>query len=89
MREFLSADDKYFLAYTVYDVQHIMDLFTASYRAFGLKISLTKTKVMFTFVTGELHIKPLIAGHNIYSSVVVETFTYLESTLAINGSLDA
>ena len=43
---------------------------------------------MFTPVTGELHIKPIITIH-VTNLTIVETFTYLGSTLTSDGPLDA
>ena len=65
-----------------------MNLFAASCSAFELKISLTKTKVMFNPVKGEPYIKPTITIHGTCLDVV-ESFTYLGSTLTCDGSLDA
>ena len=53
IREFLHADGFDFLVHSVNDMQHIVGLFAASCTAFGLKISCTKRKVMFTLITGE------------------------------------
>ena len=71
IREFLYADDINFLAHAVNDMQPVMGLFADSYTAFGVKISLTKTKVMFTHVTGELSLIITVHGN---SSAVDATF---------------
>ena len=76
------------MAHTEDDIQHLMDRFAASCTAFGLKISLKKTKVMFTPAPGELYIEPNITVHGTRLDVV-ETFVYLGSTLSRDGSLDA
>ena len=88
IRELLYADDADFLAHTEVDIQHIMDRFSASCTAFGLTISLTKTKTMFTPAPGEPYTEPNILVHGIRLGVV-DRFVYLGSTLSRDGSLDA
>ena len=56
VRELLYADDAAFGAHIVEDMQLIMDRFSSSCTAFGLTISMKKTKAMFTPVSGELYI---------------------------------
>ena len=48
IKELLNADDADLLAHTENDMQVIVDNFPRACDAFGLKISLKKTKVMFT-----------------------------------------
>ena len=86
--ELLYADDADFVAHTEADMQHIMDLFSASCEAFGLTISLNKTKAMFTPAPGEPYIEPSILVNGTRLGVV-EKFVYLGSTLTRDGSLDA
>ena len=88
LRELLYADDADFVAHTEDDIQDLMDRFAASCTAFGLKISLKKTKVMFTPAPGEPYIEPNIMVHGTRLDVV-DTFVYLGSTLSRDGSLDA
>ena len=48
VRELLYADDADFVAHTEEDMQTLMDRFSEACTAFGLTISLKKTKMMFT-----------------------------------------
>ena len=48
IRELLYADDADFIAHSEQDMQLIMDCFSSACKAFGLTISIKKTKVMFT-----------------------------------------
>ena len=80
--ELLYPDDADFIAHTEEDMQAIMDLFCKACTAFGLTISLKKTKVMFT--------PPLChpyAESNIFIEGtgldVVDSFVYLGSTLSL------
>ena len=88
IRELLYADDADFLAHSEADMQIIMDNFSRACAAFGLTISLKKTKVMFTPAPGEPYIEPniLVNGTRLE---VVDTFVYLGSTLSRDGALDA
>ena len=88
IRELLYADDADFVAHTEADMQIILDNFSEACDAFGLKISLKKTKVMFTPAPGEPYIEPNIAV-NATRLDVVDTFVYLGSTLSRDGCLDA
>ena len=65
-----------------------MDRFSAAPTAFGLTISLKKTKVMFTIPPGEPYIEPNITVNDTRLGVV-DTFVYLGSTISRDGSLDA
>ena len=65
----------------------MMDRFSNSCGAFGLTISLSKTKVMFTPAPGDQYIEPNIFVHGTRLGVV-EKFVYLGSTLTKDGSLD-
>ena len=88
VRELLYADDADFVAHTEEDMQSIMDLFSTACSHFGLTISLTKTKVMFTPPPGSPYIEPNIFVQGTRLEVV-DTFTYLGSSVARNGSLDS
>ena len=48
IRELLYADDADFVSHSEEDLQEIMNLFSTAFDAFGLTISIKKTKVMFT-----------------------------------------
>ena len=69
-------------------MQEIMDLFSEAYTAFGLTISLEKTKVMLTPPPGQRYVEP-----NIYVKgtrlKVVDSFVYLGSAISRCGSLDS
>ena len=88
IRELLYADDADFLAHTEADMQTIMDNFSRACDAFGLKISLKKTKVMYTPAPGEPYVEPniMVKGTRLE---VVDKFVYLGSTLSRDASLDA
>ena len=88
IRELLYADDADFVAHTENDMQHIMGRFSAACVAFGLTISLRKTKVMFTPAPGKPYIEPNIFVNGTRLEVV-DTFLYLGSALSGDGSLDA
>ena len=88
IRELLYADDADFLAHSEADMQTIMDNFSRACDAFGLKISLKKTKVMFTPAPGQPYAEPTITVNGTRLEVV-DTFVYLGSTLSRDGSLDA
>ena len=51
--ELLYAVDAHFLAHSEEDMQYIMNTFSHACTVFGLRISLKKTKVMFTPALGE------------------------------------
>ena len=88
IRELLYADDADFLTHTEADMQIIMDKFSRACDAFGLTISLKKTKVMFTPAPGEPYAEPNITVNGTRLDVV-DTFVYLGSTLSRDGALDA
>ena len=88
IRELLYADDADFLAHNEVDMQQLLDHFSASCTAFGLKISLKKTKLMFTPASDEPYIEPNILVYGTRLDVV-NKFVYLGSTLSRDGSLDA
>ena len=88
IRELLYADDADFVAHTESDMQIIMDLLARACAAFGLTISLKKTKVMLTTPPGQPYVEPniFVNGERLD---VVDNFVYLGSTLARDTSLDA
>ena len=65
-----------------------MDRFSFACAAFGLTISLKKTKTMLTPAPGEPYNEPNIVINDTRWDVV-NTFVYLVSTLSRDGSLDA
>ena len=88
IRDLLYAYDADFVAHTEDDLQLIVDRFSSSYDAFGLKISIKKTKVMFTPPPGLPYIKASIVVNGTALGVV-DTFPYLGSTISRDGALDA
>ena len=84
--ESIYADDIDFLSLAADDMQHIVDLFSVLCTAFGLEINWTKTKVMFTPVTVEPYIKPIITFRGT-SLAIVESCINLGGTS--NESMDA
>ena len=58
IRELLYADDADFVSHSEEDLQEIMNLFSTACDAFGLTISIKKTKVMFTPVPGAPYVEP-------------------------------
>ena len=85
VRELLYAD---FVSHSERDMLDIMNCFSTACDAFGLTISIKKTKVMFTPAPGAPYIEP-----NIYVRErrldVVDTFVYLHSTVSRDSSLNA
>ena len=69
-------------------MQHIMDCFSSACKAFGLTISIKKTKVMFTPPPGTEYYEPSIYVEGVRLGVV-NTFPYLGSTMSRDGALDA
>ena len=65
-----------------------MDCFLKSSSKFALKISLSKTKVMFTPVSEQAYTEPNILVNGT-SLEVVSTLVYLSSMLARGSSLDS
>ena len=88
IRELLYADDADFVAYTHEDMQNFMDRFSEASTAFGLTISLKKTKVMCTPAPGKPYTEPNIVVNGTRLGVV-DTFVYLGSTISRDGTLDA
>ena len=88
IRELLYADDADFVAHSEEEMQFIMDRFSASCTAFGLTISIKKTKVMFTPPPGTAYIEPSIFVNG-FKLEAVNTFVYLGSTMSRDGTLDA
>ena len=76
VRELLYADDADFVAHTEEDMQAIMDLFSKACTAFGLTISLKKTKVMLTPVPGHPYVEPniFVEGKRLLSNYFMESY---------------
>ena len=88
IREFLYADDAVLVAHTREDMQFIMDVFSKACTAFGLTISIKKTKVMYAPCPGEAFVEPVILCDGIQLGGV-DNFIYLRSKLSRDSSLDA
>jgi len=88
VRELLYADDADFVAHSETEMQLMMDRFSHACDAFGLTISIKKTKVMYTPPPGDPYIEPsiFVNGNRLD---VVDTFVYLGSTVSRDVSLDA
>ena len=80
----LFADDAALAAHTELALHRLITCFAEACNEFGLTISLKKTNIMGQDVTEVPQIR--IGDHTLE---VVETFTYLGSTIANNLSLDA
>ena len=87
VRDLLYADDVDLVAHSEQDMQVIMDRFSEACRTMGLTISLNKTKVMFTPAPGNRYYEPNIIVNGTPLEVV-DTFVYLGSMIAKDGSLD-
>ena len=87
IRDLLYADDADFVTHTEEDLQLLMDRFSSSCNAFGLQISIKKTKVMFTPPPGMPYTQPSIVVNGITLGVV-DTFPYLGSMISRDGALD-
>ena len=85
--ELLYAGDADFVAHSEAALQVIMDRFSAACGAFGLTISLKKTKVMFTPPPGLPYSEPNILVNDTRLKVV-DTFPYLGSTVSRDRSQD-
>ena len=84
IREMLFADDAALSSHTEEDLQRLMDRFSHACREFGLTISIKKTNVMGQDVPSP----PAIRFDN-EELEVSDHFTYLDSTITSNLSLDA
>ena len=84
LRGFLFADDAALVAHSYVDLQNLLDDFSNACDDFGLTISLQKTKIMTqgTDASSSLSIKD-------YALEVVNSFTYLGSTITRTTSLDS
>ena len=85
--DLLYADDADIVAYSIGDMQSVMDRFSDACTRFGLTISIAKTKVMYTSARGEVYVEPDINANGIRLDVV-KNFVYLGRTLSDDGSLD-
>ena len=88
VRELLYADDVDLVAHSEEDLQFLMDRFAAACSAFGLTISLKKTKIMYTPSPGKPYFEPNITVNGTRLEVV-DSFVYLRSTISKEATLDA
>ena len=84
MRELLLADDPVLISLSKEGLQHLVDKLSYTCKEFGLTISLKKTKIMVQGAESP----PVITIAN-SDQEVVDTFTYLGSTVPSSTSLDA
>lgn len=87
IRELQYADDNACPAESEVDMQRSVNIFSAAYSRFGLKVNAAKTKALSQPVPGEAERQNafFINGAQIES---VDRFTYLGSILSSHGSLD-
>uniref|UniRef100_A0A5F8HFV9 RNA-directed DNA polymerase n=1 Tax=Monodelphis domestica TaxID=13616 RepID=A0A5F8HFV9_MONDO len=85
--EALFADDGALMAHQENHLQTIVDRFSTTTKLFGLTISLSKTEVLFQPAPGRPMNQPRITIDGTQLSNV-NTFKYLGSTIANDGSLD-
>ncbi len=87
VRELMFADDTAFVAHSHDDAQEIVTRFARSAKAFGLKINIKKTEMLFQPTPGVLD-----AGQSIYINneelASVEKFKYLGTTVMNNNKMD-
>ena len=88
VRELLYADDVDLLAHSEEDLQLLMDHLSRACTAFGLTISLKKTKVLFTPAPGQSYFEPNITVDGTRLEVV-DSFVYLGSMISRDATLDA
>uniref|UniRef100_A0A5F8H9R7 RNA-directed DNA polymerase n=1 Tax=Monodelphis domestica TaxID=13616 RepID=A0A5F8H9R7_MONDO len=81
------ADDCALMAHQENHLQTIVDRFSTATKLFGLTISLSKTEVLFQPAPGRPTNQPCITINGTQLSTV-NTFKYLGSTIANDGSLD-
>lgn len=87
IRELLFADDSALLAHSPQEMQRIINAFSDASKKFGLKINIKKTEVLYqpnSSITQEVDIT--VDGIKLNS---VPEFTYLGSTVAKDGRIDA
>ena len=58
IKSLLYADDADIVTHFVSEMQKMMDRFSAAFTRFGLNINISKTKVIYTAVTGEMYVDP-------------------------------
>ena len=80
--ELLYADDAAIVSHSEAELQLLMDRFSSSCRAFGLCVSITKTKVMHH---GAAAVSTITVNGEVLQNV--KEFVYLGSTIATDGSL--
>ena len=87
LRDLLYADDCDIVTHAEEDMQIIMDCFDRACAAFGLQISVDKTKVMYTPSRENSYHEPniFVKGQRL---AVVDSFVYLGSKLTQSGLLD-
>uniref|UniRef100_A0A8C9WDN1 Reverse transcriptase domain-containing protein n=1 Tax=Scleropages formosus TaxID=113540 RepID=A0A8C9WDN1_SCLFO len=83
IRDMLFADDAALVSHTEEELQRLMDCFSRTVGAFGLKISLEKTNVM-----GQSTPQPPSISIGNYTLEVVHAFDYLGSTITDTMSLE-
>ena len=88
VRELMFADDTAFVAHTHQDAQEIITLFAQAAKAFGLKINIKKTEVVYQPTPGSQDTgDPILIQDEELNEVT--KFKYLGSTISNNNKLDA
>lgn len=87
IRELLFADDSALLAHSPQEIQRIVNAFSEASKKFGLKINIKKTEVLYQPDSSKSQeVDILVDGIKLNS---VPEFTYLGSTAAKDGRIDA
>ena len=87
-RDLMYADDTALVAHSASSLQQILDRFVAASSAFGLRINIFKTEVMYQTPPGVTYTAPSITIDGMPLKAV-DHFKYLGSTLSRDLTLDA
>ena len=88
IQELLFADDSALVTHSLQAMQDLLTAFTEASRRFGLTINIKKTEVLIQ----DTHNKKLNARVVLLNGIPlaeVDKFTYLDSTISNNGTIDA
>ena len=89
IRELLFADDAALTSHSEEDPQHLVDKLSHACKEFGLTISLRKTNILAQGAVPSPPKSPQVITIDNLELGVVDTFTYLGSTMSSSTSLDA
>ena len=82
MRELLFADDSALLAYSVEEMQKIVNAFSDGSKKFGLKFNIKKTEVLYQPNSTRTRDEDIMVDGNKLNSIL--EFTYLGCTISSN-----